>query len=136
MTGLVVCWLSEVTLTGKGTVVRFVEKGTEVMKVKSCEIPESTMLPNPVHLNVDDCDLDFSKAEMIAKDQAKSYHSGAMLLSWYDRKLGRYSPHDVECCAEGKPSWVSYAKSRGGNLTIDINNEEYVFVFRGKQGLS
>lgn len=102
----------------------------------SCEIPESYMLPNPVHLEIDDHGLDFVKAEMIAKNQAKSYYGDAMLLSWYDRKLGRYSPHDLECCVEGKPSWVSYAKSRGGNLTIDINKEEYVFVFRGKQELS
>lgn len=102
----------------------------------SCEIPERYMLPNPVHLNIEESGLDFAKAERIAKDQAKSYYSDAMLLSWFNKKKGRYSPHDVECCVEGKPSWVSYAKSRGGNLTIDINNEEYVFVFRGKQGLS
>lgn len=102
----------------------------------SCEIPEAYMLPNPVHIEVEEPGLDFDKAEIIAKNQAKSYYSGAMLLSWYDKKEGRYAPHEVECCSEGKPSWVEYAKSRGGNLTIDINAEEYVFVFRGKQGLS
>jgi hypothetical protein len=30
---------------------------------------------------------------------------------------------------------VDYAKSRGGNLTIDINDEEYVFIFQGKPTL-
>jgi hypothetical protein len=104
--------------------------------VISCEMPASYMLPNPVHLDIREPELDFLKAERIAKDQAKSYYSDAMLLSWFNKKEGHYSPHDIECCAEGKPSWVTYAKSRGGNLTIDINNEEYVFVFRGKQGLS
>jgi hypothetical protein len=72
----------------------------------------------------------------ILRLQAKSYYSDAMLLSWFDKKNGRYSPYDVECCGEGKPSWVEYAKSRGGNLTIDINNEDYVFVFLGKPSLS
>jgi hypothetical protein len=101
----------------------------------ACERPESYMLPNPVHLRIEE-GLDFHKAQRIAKDQAKSYYSDAMLLSWFDKKNGRYSPYDVECCADGKPSWVEYAKSRGGNLTIDINDEDYVFVFLGKPNLS
>ena len=100
-----------------------------------CEIPKAHMLPTPVHLRIEE-ELDFQKAERIAKDQAKSYYSDAMLLSWFDKSRGRYSPYDVECCSEGKPGWVEYAKSRGGNLTIDINDEDYVFVFLGKPGLS
>jgi hypothetical protein len=103
--------------------------------MRACERPESYMLPNPVHLNFNG-ELDFLKAQRMAKDQAKSYYGDAMLLSWFDKKNGRYSPYDVECCGEGKPSWVEYAKSRGGNLTIDINDEDYVFVFLGKPNLS
>ena len=102
----------------------------------SCEIPEKYMLHNPVLMNIEGPELDFESASKIAKNQARSYYSNAMLLSWYNKKDGSYSPNGLECCEEGKPSWVTYAKSRGGNLTIDINNEEYVFVFRGKQGLS
>ena len=99
--------------------------------MKRCEIPKEDMLPNPVHLTLEKTGLDFESAQKVAKDLAKSYTSEAMLLSWFDRKVGSYSPHEIECCKEGKPpSWVEYAKSRGGNLTIDINNEEYVFVFR------
>jgi hypothetical protein len=51
-----------------------------------------------------------------------------MLLAWYEKKTGRYSP-PVECCGKEKPSWVVYAESRGGNITIDINKEEYVFIY-------
>ena len=106
----------------------------------SCEIPKSYMLSNPVHLTVPltirDSDLDFEKAGMYAKKHAKSYYSDAMLLSWYDKNKGRYSPHGIECCSEGNPSWVTYAKSRGGNIAVDINNEEYVFIFRGEDGAS
>ncbi len=94
------------------------------------------MLPNPILMKIEVPKLDFESAHRIAKNQAKSYYSDTMLLSWYDKKHGRFSPNDLECSEEGKPSWVTYAKSRGGNLTIDINNEDYVFVFRGKQGLS
>ena len=28
-----------------------------------------------------------------------------------------------------KPAWVIYAESRGGNITIDINQEEYIFIY-------
>ena len=101
----------------------------------ACERPNKDMLPTPVHLKIGD-DLDFEKAQRIAKDQARAYYSGSMLLSWFDRKSGRYSPHEAECCIEGKPSWVEYGRSRGGNLTIDINDEEFVFLFMGKPGLS
>lgn len=101
----------------------------------ACEIPSSKSLPNPVHLRIDG-EVDFLKAQAMAKEQASAYSSDAMLLSWFDKKSGRYSPHDIACCADGKPSWVNYAVSRGGNLTIDFNDEDYVFVFAGQHGLT
>ena len=104
--------------------------------MRSCEIPTPYMLPNPVHLRGKGEVIDFDRARRMAKDQARSYYGDAMLLSWFDKKKGRYSPREVDCCREGQPSWVTYAKCRGGNITIDINHEEYVFVFRGKEGLS
>jgi hypothetical protein len=107
----------------------------EVMIMLACERPQRDMLPTPVRLQIDG-DLDFTRAQNIAKDRAKTYYSDSMLLSWFDKKNSRYSPHEAECCIEGKPSWVEYARSRGGNLTIDINDGEFIFVFMGKPGLS
>jgi hypothetical protein len=107
----------------------------EVMTMLACERPRRDMLPAPVHLQIAG-DLDFTEAQNIAKDQARTYYSDSMLLSWFDKKNGRYSPHEAECCTEGKPSWVEYARSRGGNLTIDINDGDFIFVFMGKPGLS
>jgi hypothetical protein len=88
------------------------------------------MLPNPVRLTLDSGGLDFQQAQEAAKKIAKTHSDHPLLLSWFDKKAGRYSPQDVMCCTEGKPSWVEYASSRGGNLSVDINNEEFVFVFR------
>jgi hypothetical protein len=51
-----------------------------------------------------------------------------MLLAWFDKKNGRFSP-PVECCGDEKPAWIIYAESRGGNITIDINQEAYVFIY-------
>ena len=43
-----------------------------------------------------------------------------MLLAWYDRGAGTFSPR-VTCCGDDKPAWLIYAESRGGDLIIDIN---------------
>ena len=51
-----------------------------------------------------------------------------MLLAWYDREAGAFSPQ-VTCCGDDKPAWLIYAESRGGDLVIDINQEAYVFVY-------
>ena len=57
----------------------------------ACGRPHREMLPTPVHLHTHE-DIDFMKAQRIAKDQAKAYYSDSMLLSWFDKKSGRYSP--------------------------------------------
>lgn len=51
-----------------------------------------------------------------------------MLLAWYDEGSGAFSP-PVECCSEEMPGWLVYARSRGGNLIVDVNNEKLIFVF-------
>ena len=52
-----------------------------------------------------------------------------MLLAWYDRDAGAFSPQ-APCCTDDKPGWLVYAESRGGDLVIDLNREAYVFVYR------
>jgi hypothetical protein len=51
-----------------------------------------------------------------------------MLLSWYQGKSGESYPN-LECGSDDRPAWVVYAESRGGNLTIDINAGQYVFIY-------
>ena len=104
--------------------------------MRACEIPKEESLFTPVHLKLEGRELDFQRAERAAINLARAYYTEPVVLSWYDGKKGIFSPGDVERCVEGKPGWVDYAKSRGGNLTIDINDEEYVFIFQGKPNLS
>ncbi len=73
-------------------------------------------------------DLDFSEAKDIAKQKAKETCNAPMLLSWYRGKTGESYPN-LECGPGDKPAWIVYAASRGGNLTIDINEGQYVFIF-------
>ena len=93
--------------------------------------PELTreMLPEPVDLTIEDEALDFTRAKEAADQRARELCPEPMLLAWFDRARGRYSP-DVACCGEKLPSWLLYALNRGGDLIIDINAEAFVFVYR------
>ncbi|MBW2016690.1 MAG: AF1514 family protein [Deltaproteobacteria bacterium] len=85
-------------------------------------------MKNPVSINITEENLTFDKAKELAKELARRRYGDPMLLAWYDMKSGRFSP-EVECCGGEKPSWLIYAESRGGDIVIDVNDLEYVFVF-------
>jgi len=90
------------------------------------------MLTNPVELEIKGVFVDFGMAECLAWSVARRLKEDPMLLSWYSREDGLYSPR-VECCGEDKPAWLIYAESRGADLPISINNEQFVFVFWGEE---
>ena len=77
--------------------------------------------------------LDFGQAREVADQKARELGAEPMLLAWYEAKSGKFSP-PVECCSEKKPGWIVYAESRGGTITIDINDEEYVFIYLDASG--
>ena len=87
------------------------------------------MLRDPVHLRIDAANLDFPVARKFADRCARELCPEPMLLAWFEQRSGRFSPQ-VPCCREDKPPWLTYAEARGGDLVIDINDEEYVFVYR------
>lgn len=95
--------------------------------MEKCEIVTRDVLTDPVQIHQDK-PLDFAQAREIADRTARELGADPMLLAWYEARSGRFSP-PVECCSEIKPGWVVYAESRGGNITIDINDEEYVFIY-------
>ncbi|HAA03643.1 MAG TPA: hypothetical protein DCZ69_02755 [Syntrophobacteraceae bacterium] len=88
------------------------------------------MLRSPLTVSVPSEGLTLSSARQIADHRATTINPDVMLLAWFDRKTGQVSPR-VECCRGDKPGWLVYAESRGGDIVIDINDEEYVFVYRG-----
>ena len=94
----------------------------------TCTVLERRMLPNPVDVRVDEKNLDFSTARLMAEQKAKELMDHPMLLGWYDSNKGRFSPN-VTCCSEEKPGWLVYAETRGGNISITINRETYVFIY-------
>jgi hypothetical protein len=86
------------------------------------------MLNEPIIIETDES-IDFSRARAIADMKAKESAKIPMLLAWYDKKTGRHSPNII-CGCGTKPSWLEYAQSRGGNISIDINKLQFVFVYR------
>ena len=94
-----------------------------------CMLLTREMLKDPIDIGVFDEPLDFSRARAIADRRARELAPEPMLLAWYDRGAGAFSPQ-VTCCSDDKPAWLVYAETRRGDLVIDINNEAYVFVYR------
>jgi len=96
--------------------------------MEECVVLTKDMLKDPVQLQVKG-KLDFTRAKQLADQEAQKITADPMLLAWYNGKTGQYSP-PVSCCGEDRPAWLIYAESRGGNICIDINAEEFVFVYR------
>jgi hypothetical protein len=92
------------------------------------------MLRDPIDILLHDEPLDFAQARALAEQRAREMDPEPMLLAWYNRQTGEFSPR-VTCCGDDKPAWLIYAESRGGDLVIDINREAYVFVYRRTSGL-
>jgi hypothetical protein len=108
----------------------------EVIFMRACKITTAGMFSRAIHLHMGGKQLSFEAAKHAAHQRAKTHSSDPMLLSWFERKSGSYSPNGFECRTEGKPSWVAYARSMGADLTIDSNDEDYIFMFTGQKGLT
>ena len=94
----------------------------------TCKTLEKQMLPNLVEIKVNDPDLDFEAAKVKSDNKASELIKNPMLMGWYDKNAGRFSPN-VTCCSDEKPGWVVYAESRGGNYSVSINDEQFVFIY-------
>ena len=81
-----------------------------------------------VTLNIDDPDLNLEKAKDAAKAKAKGICKDPMLLSWKNGKAGTFYPN-FECGSSERPAWIVFAEARGGDLTIDVNDGEFVFIY-------
>lgn len=99
-----------------------------------CTYVTREMLDHPIDVRTEPGrDLNFSGARALADEQVRKVTPDPMLLAWFDKKEARFSPN-VTCCGDDKPTWLIYAESCGGDISVDVNDEEYVFVYRG--GLS
>ncbi|CAN2040387.1 DUF5619 domain-containing protein [Candidatus Magnetomoraceae bacterium gMMP-15] len=97
--------------------------------MKACKISVKDFLVNPIYIKIKDKDLDFETAQAIAKKKAKELNDDPMLLAWYNGKTGDYTPK-FDCGTSNTPAWIKNAESRGADITIVINEEEYIFIYK------
>ena len=90
--------------------------------------PLKYQLINPLKIRTDLSNLDFSTAKTLAENKVKSLCPDPVLVSWYDATTGDHYP-DMECTAAGKPGWLDYAEVRNCDMTVDINDEQFIFVY-------
>jgi hypothetical protein len=83
---------------------------------------------NHVKVAIDNPELDFSGAKNIARKRAKEICADPMLLSWYQGQTGESYPN-LECGPGDKPAWITYAESRGADLTVVINEGQFIFIY-------
>jgi len=81
-----------------------------------------------INIKTNNPDLDFLAAKDVAKQEAKKRCTDPMLLSWFQGRTGESYPN-MECGPGDKPAWITYAESRGGDLVVDINQGQYIFIY-------
>lgn len=81
-----------------------------------------------VKLTIDDPALDFDAARIQAKARALAINRNAMQLAWFNRQTGQGFP-DYHCGAGDRAPWQVFADARGGNLTIDVNDGAFIFIY-------
>jgi len=81
-----------------------------------------------VKLTIDEPDLDFNTARDRAKVKALEINRNAMQLAWYNHQTGKGFP-DYDCGPGDRPPWQVFSDSRGANLTIDVNEGTFLFIY-------
>lgn len=70
---------------------------------------------------------DFGLARAMAELAAASSVGEVMMVAWFDGASGEGHPNARECT--GKPGWLAYGESHGGEVRVNFNQERFVFIF-------
>jgi hypothetical protein len=60
--------------------------------MSNSKILTHNMMHLPIDVFIEDSDLDFYRARKVADARASKISKEPMLLAWYDRKSGEFSP--------------------------------------------
>ncbi|MFV1983107.1 MAG: AF1514 family protein [Thiohalomonadales bacterium] len=80
-----------------------------------------------VKLDIDEKNIDFALAKRLSEELASTIIQYPMLIAWFDGKKNEEHPSVPEC--QHKPGWLAYADGHGGRIRVDINENEYSFIF-------
>lgn len=94
----------------------------------SCEIVDRNKVPFPVMANFDTGKMDQAEIAKFAIAYARNFNKNPLLISWICKKEGTCGPQNV--CHEDGSFWIDYAIGRGADLSVVVNDWDYVFVFK------
>lgn len=85
--------------------------------------------PREISYHIDDAGLDFDEVKNQVKKRVAETHGTPMILSWKNGITGRFYP-TFSCGGESNdlPPWIYYARTRGANLTVNVNDGDYMFM--------
>ena len=78
-------------------------------------------------IRIDGPSVDFGTARKSADDISKRRLIEPLLIAWYDGIAEKGHP-DVHECTD-KPGWQTYAESRGGQLTVNVNDGRFILIY-------
>ncbi len=78
---------------------------------------------------VDGVELDWDLARDLAYVIANRKNEDPMLMSWFDKTTGKFSPSCCKCDIKDGPAWEIYGKNHGGRYRISVNQDTYVFIY-------
>jgi len=81
-----------------------------------------------IDISVHGVALDYAAAHILADALAEKAVGETMLVAWFDGK-NKVGYPEVQECTGDKPGWLAYAESHGGNLGVNINGGEFIFIF-------
>jgi Cu+-exporting ATPase len=81
-----------------------------------------------IDVSVQGTALDYAAADALADVLAMKVARDVMLVAWFDGKNDVGYPAVQECTGD-TPTWLAYAESHDGNLGVNINGGEFIFVF-------
>lgn len=96
--------------------------------MSSCQILDRNKIPGPVMTSIDTGRMDQTDVEKSAVAFAKKFSSDPMLLSWFSKKGDMCGPQNA--CHEDGSLWLDYAVARGADLSVIVNDWDYVFIFK------
>lgn len=111
-------------MTGRGATGNKIGE-TAMVQMK----PYTGTLPGDVvNICIENLDSDFEEIKNTARQKAREIYADPMLLSWYRGDIGSGYPA-FECGGRDRPAWILFAQSRNGDLCINVNSGQYIFMF-------
>ena len=92
-------------------------------------IPISGAGMKSVSITVEAIELDWDLARDLAYSIAARDGDDPMLMSWFDKTTGKFSPSCCKCEIQDGPAWEIYGKNHGGRYRISVNDDTYVFIY-------